>query len=257
MQWFNKKVLISVVCSLLLLSSGIVYGKVSIPKNLTLTSLTLCVSSEEGEYRIKELTGACKPKESEITLKGEQGSVGPSGPAGPQGPKGDTGAVGPQGLTCPFGPMGPTGAKGDTGAQGVTGLIGPQGIKGDTGAVGPQGPTGNSGPKIIAGEVNSIGVILNGSGFTVESSSNKYVVKFPAGTWTHKPVVTVTAYDGTSEIYALAQTVPHIQDIAWSDLGIGSASIYINMLDVKRLSSEFSPVTLSRFSFIAVDPQAN
>jgi hypothetical protein len=162
MKWFNKKVLISVVCSLLLLSSGIVYGKVSIPKQLTLTSLTICVSSEGEFHSIKELTGACKPKDSEITLKGEQGAVGPSGPIGPQGIKGDTGAQGPTGTVGADGQQGKTGdkgeigAKGDSGVQGVAGPAGPQGVKGDTGAEGPQGPEGDPNASKVMSHINYV-----------------------------------------------------------------------------------------------------
>jgi hypothetical protein len=133
MKWFNKKVFISVICSLLLLSSGIVYGKVSIPSQLTLTSLTVCVSSE-GEFRsIKELTGACKPKDSQVTLKGEKGEAGLTGAVGPQGP------------------------KGDSGTQGVAGPVGPQGVKGDTGAAGPQGPEGDQGVSKVMTHINYVG----------------------------------------------------------------------------------------------------
>jgi hypothetical protein len=34
MKWLNNKVFISMICLLLILSSGIVYAKVSYPKNL-------------------------------------------------------------------------------------------------------------------------------------------------------------------------------------------------------------------------------
>jgi hypothetical protein len=230
MKWFNKKVLISVIFSSLLLSSGIVYAKVNFPKQLTLTSLTLCVGSE-GQYRIKELTGACKPKDSEITLKGEAGSIGP---------------IGPQGL------------KGDPGVQGPAGPAGPQGVKGDTGAAGPQGAQGNKGDKgdkgdaakVIAGDVDGSGKILNGTGFTVEIVNNFFVVRFPAGTWTHKPIITATGFfDGPHLATPVIGTILMNQD------GEGSAAFDLAMVDLKSLNSGSDNYVTTRFSFIAVEPQ--
>jgi hypothetical protein len=187
-------------------------------QELTLTSITLCVSSE-GKYRIKELTGACKPKDSEITLKGEPGTVGPSGP---QGPKGDTGAEGP---------VGPQGIKGDTGAAG------PQGAQGEKGDKGDKGET----TKIIAGDVDGNGTILRGAGlFTVEVVQNYYIVRFPAGTWDHQPIITVTTYLDANVLTPSIGTVQMNID--------GSAAFDLGLMDVTS-----NAAVANHFSFIAVE----
>jgi hypothetical protein len=263
MKWFNKKVLISVVCSLLLLSSGIVYGEMSIPKQLTLTSLTLCVSSE-GEFRsIKELTGSCKPKDSEVILKGEKGATGLTGAAGPQGPAGVDGAVGPQGTQGP---------KGDTGAQGFVGPTGPQGVKGDIGVVGPQGPAGLAGKngaigpqgpagpqgtssmKTISGMVIAVlpqAFNVRGSGFTVDRvAKGVYNINFPAGTWTHLPVITVTPF------YSRNHVLDYIDGYLFPGDGSAIYQIYTQKLSSSNSTGDPSYDYIdSDFSFVAVETQ--
>jgi hypothetical protein len=263
MKWFNKKVLISVVCSLLLLSSGIVYGEMSIPKQLTLTSLTLCVSSE-GEFRsIKELTGSCKPKDSEVTLKGEKGEIGLAGSVGPQGPKGDMGAAGaagpqgPAGVDGAVGPQGTQGPKGDTGAQGFVGPTGPQGVKGDIGVVGPQGPAGPQGTssmKTISGMVIAVlpqALHVIGSGFTVDRvAKGQYNINFPAGTWTHLPVITVTPF------YSGNHALDYIDGFLFPGDGSAIYQIYTQKLFSSNSTGDPSYDYIdSDFSFVAVETQ--
>jgi hypothetical protein len=196
--------------------------------------------------------------------KGDTGAQGVAGLIGPQGVKGDTGAVGPQGLAGPFGPMGPAGAKGDTGAQGVAGLIGLQGVKGDTGAVGPQGPAGvngKDGAQGPAGPVKSIsGMVFGyaptaninfGSGFTVERvATGKYIINFPAGTWTHQPVITVTPFGN--------QVSAHIAGYAnLNNTGVydGSASYAINTVIYTSANTVGYEFIDASFNFVAVETQ--
>jgi hypothetical protein len=242
MKWFNKKVLISVVCSLLLLSSGIVYGEMSIPTQLTLTSLTLCVSSE-GEFRsIKELTGSCKPKDSEVILKGEKGEKGLAGSVGPQGPKGDMGAAGA---------AGPQGPKGDIGATGLTGAAGPQGPAGADGAVGPQG---TSSMKTISGMVIAVlpqAFEVRGSGFTVDRvAKGVYNINFPAGTWTHLPVITVTPF------YSGNHVLDYIDGYLFPGDGSAIYQIYTQKLSSSNSTGDPSYDYIdSDFTFVAVETQ--
>jgi hypothetical protein len=242
MKWFNKKVLISVVCSLLLLSSGIVYGEMSIPTQLTLTSLTLCVSSE-GEFRsIKELTGSCKPKDSEVILKGEKGEKGLAGSVGPQCPKGDMGEAGA---------AGPQGPKGDIGATGLTGAAGPQGPAGADGAVGPQG---TSSMKTISGMVIAVlpqAFEVRGSGFTVDRvAKGVYNINFPAGTWTHLPVITVTPF------YSGNHVLDYIDGYLFPGDGSAIYQIYTQKLSSSNSTGDPSYDYIdSDFTFVAVETQ--
>jgi len=126
--------------------------------------------------------------------QGAQGAAGAQGPTGPQGAQGAAGAQGPtgpqgaQGAAGAQGPTGPQGAQGAAGAQGPTGPQGAQGAAGAQGPTGPQGATPTGGLDIFFGylsaanstsdrfcpsnygaiqSIESAGVTLAGSAFTV------------------------------------------------------------------------------------------
>ena len=99
---------------------------------------------------------------AEVGPQGEPGQPGQQGEQGIPGPQGDTGPQGPQGEQGPAGgPQGPPGPQGDPGPQG------PAGPQGDTGPAGPQGEQGIPGP---------VGEGGGGSGVSVPTSYDTYVV---------------------------------------------------------------------------------
>jgi hypothetical protein len=225
--YINKKTILLLAGIIVPVFSGV--GVYAATTQISASTIYACQMKQVGLLRVVDANTSCTKNETKVSwnVAGPKGDPGVAGPAGSQGPAGTNGATGPQG---------PAGVKGDTGAVGPQGVQGSKGDKGDA-------------SKIIAGDVDATGNILNGNGFTVELDSNFYVVRFPAGTWTHKPIVTVSAYIDDK------LTTPLIGTVLFNREGAGSAAFDLEMLDLHSLSSGDATRVANRFSFIAVDPQ--
>jgi hypothetical protein len=138
-------------------------------------------------------------------------------------------------LALSWNQTGPTGATGATGANGATGA---------TGATGPTGP----GVKTIAGRVNSLGGIEDGSGFSAtRNSKGDYTVSFPAGTWTGCPALPVAT---VTPAFSVAAETARITDLSCDSAGAGSGSFEVVIETVVGLPAQAD----SDFTFIAAQP---
>jgi hypothetical protein len=232
---------------------GIAYASIPGPDGV----IDACYLKNGGALRVIDSAASCKSGETSLSWN-QQGPTGPQGPAGaqgatgatgPTGPTGDPGATGATGDTGPTGATGPTGPTGDPGATGATGDTGPTGAtgpKGDSGATGPMGPAG-SGVKTIAGEMNTDGSIIEGSGFSVtHNSTGDYTVSFPPGTWSGctSPVATVTPLT----IFGGGARTARIIGAGCVSDGSGSFRVFIETV------GSSPALTDSMFDFIAAQP---
>jgi hypothetical protein len=204
----KRTILIFTSIIVLIFSVGGVYASTMDSSN---TSTIYACQNEDKLLRVVDANTTCKKKETKLFWN----------VIGPKGDKGDKGVPGPKGDTGTAGALGPQGPKGDTGTQGLVGPIGPQGFKGDIGALGPQGPAGLAGKdgavgpqgpqgiqgaagpaggtKIIAGTGFQNGFTSVGLNYTISPlASGGVSIFFPAGSFSHQPIMTVTPYTSSA-----------------------------------------------------------
>jgi hypothetical protein len=215
MNIMKKKVMLAVlvVAALMVCSFGSAYAAVKLKTPNFSGSVLYACADGNGQMRLIQETEVCGNNEQKISWN-------------VVGPKGDTGA---------------TGAIGATGPQGPVGDIGPQGPKGDQGPAGPsgiQGPPGPTGEKMVSGKVSLNTTVVQGSGFTVSSTSlGVYDIVFEDGTFTVPPIITVTPYFQSSHL--IIPRLSHTDDPRW--------------FRVAFVEPDFKPIG-AWFNFIAVEP---
>lgn len=193
-------------------------------------------------------------------VTGAPGATGPAGPMGPQGPVGGTGPAGPQG---PQGLIGPAGPIGSTGPQGPAGVA-------------PAGTIVQEGEnlRIVRGTIfvtDSTTVNLDlagavGRGYTFEArldarntSRHFTLVKFPAGTFSDTPTVTMSWMPETGATAGLAQV--RAEGVFGPLQGSVNTSVNylypsVNGFTVWSYSGGGEPVYNCRsFHFIAIGPR--
>jgi Collagen triple helix repeat (20 copies) len=212
---FRRVALALIAVAVVAIAGGVTYAVADIGSGGVING---CYKSQNGQLRLIDAAAdSCHPSETAI-------SWGQTGTQGPKGDKGDKGDPGPPG---PPGPEGPKGDKGD------------QGDPGPPGATGPQGPAGPPGPgtKTISGEVAANGAATIGTGFTSSRQSlGRYVVSFPAGTWSPPqfPIVVVTPFtSGTEAVVAV------VTFLSFSSDGAGSAGIALNNAASQAIDRSF------------------